>query len=79
MMRAHVLHPQFVGGDAGSGLTGRRPLLGVAGGADLDDLVADLDVEPDDEDHSMRRGIQELPCRRDTEGTSLGGGISSTG
>jgi hypothetical protein len=44
---------------------GRRPLLGVAGGADPHDLVADLDAEPDDEDDAMRRGIQDLPRRRD--------------
>jgi hypothetical protein len=57
---------------------GRKPLLGVAGGADPDNLV-DLDAKPDDDDDSMHRGIHELPCQRDMEGTSLGGGISSTG
>jgi hypothetical protein len=78
MTRAPALRP-LVGGDVGSILTGRRTLLGVAACADPHDLIADLDAEHDDEDDAMRRAIQELPCRRDTEGTSLGGSIPSTG
>jgi hypothetical protein len=59
---------------------GLRPLLGVAGEAELDDLVADRDAEPDDEgEGAICRGIQELPCRRDKEGPCLGSGICSTG
>ena len=68
------LHPRLRGGDIGSGLTGRMPLLGVAGGADPDDLDAERDAEPNDDDEgTMRCGTQELPWRRDTEGTSRGG------
>ncbi|KAK1643707.1 hypothetical protein QYE76_061512 [Lolium multiflorum] len=80
MTMAPALRPRLFGGDAGSAFTGGRPLLGVAGGADPNDLVVDRDAEPDDEDEeAMRCGIQELPCRHDTEGTSLGGGIYITG
>jgi hypothetical protein len=46
--------------------------------ADPDERDADLDADPDDADpgerDAVRRGIHELPCRRDTEGT-CGGGI----
>jgi hypothetical protein len=59
-------------------LTGCSPPLCVAGGADPDDLVADIETELDDEDDAMRCGIQELSCGRNTKGNSLGGGISST-
>jgi hypothetical protein len=41
------------------------------------DLDADpLDADPDERD-AIRRGIHELPCRRDMEGTA-GGGIPRT-
>jgi hypothetical protein len=50
-------------------------ILGVD--ADPDERDADLDADPDERD-AIRRGIQELPCRRDREGT-CGGGIPRTG
>jgi hypothetical protein len=64
------------GGDYGSDLTGRRPLLGIAGGAEP--LKRDLDAEPDDEDgFAIRRGSQE---QRDTLAIlGCGGGISRMG
>jgi hypothetical protein len=50
--------------------------LGVAGGgAD----PSDLDADPEDEDDgTIRRGVHELPCRRDKVGAT-GGGIPSRG
>jgi hypothetical protein len=79
MTMAPAMRPRLLGGDTGSVFTGRR-ILDIVGGADPDDLVTDRDAEPDDEDEgAMRRGTQELPCHRDTDGTSLGGGICSTG
>jgi hypothetical protein len=77
MMRAPLLHPLVDGGDAGSFFT---VVLGVD--ADPDERDADLDADPldanPDERDAIRHGIHELPCRRDTEGTT-GGGIPRTG
>jgi hypothetical protein len=67
------------GADGGSYLT----VLGV----DADDRDADLDVDPEDADpedadledrDAIRRGIHELPRRRDSVG-GCGGGIPRTG
>jgi hypothetical protein len=73
MKRAPLLRPLVGGGDAGSFFT---VILGVD--ADPDERDADLDADPDDDEDAIRRGIHELPCRRDTEGTA-GGGIPKTG
>jgi hypothetical protein len=72
MTRAPLL--RLGGADGGSCFT----VLGV----DADDRDADLDAEPDDADpedrDAIRRGIQELPRRRDSVG-GCGGGIPRTG
>jgi hypothetical protein len=77
MTRAPLLRRLVDGGDAGSFFT----VLGVAvGGADPQKRDADLDADPeDDDDDAIRRGIHELPCRREMEGTAASGGIPSTG
>jgi hypothetical protein len=75
--RAPLLRPLVDGGDVGSVFT---VVLGIAArGADPQLRVVDLDADPDEDDDAMRRGILELPCRRDTEGTAAGGGIHRTG
>jgi hypothetical protein len=75
MTRALLL--RLGGADGGSCFT----VLGV----DADERDADLDADPDDTDpddadpeerDAIRRGIHELPWRRDREG---GGGIPRTG
>jgi hypothetical protein len=76
MTRALLL--RLGGVDGGSRLT----VLGVdADDHDADDRDADL-VDPEDADpeetDAIRRGIQELPRRRDSVGR-CGGGISRTG
>jgi hypothetical protein len=77
MTRAPLLRPLVRGVDAGSFFT---IVLGVD--ADPDERDADLNADPLDADpdewDAIRRGIHELPCRRDTEGTA-GGGIPRTG
>jgi hypothetical protein len=61
----------------------RAPLLRLGGscftvlGIDADDRDADLDTDPEDRD-AIRRGIHELPQRRDSVG-GCGGGIPRTG
>jgi hypothetical protein len=40
--------------------------------ADPDERDVDLDADLNERD-AIRRGIHELPCRRDTEGTTSGG------
>jgi hypothetical protein len=77
MMRGPLLRPLVGGGDAGSFFT---VILGVD--ADPDERDADLDAnlldtDPDEWD-AIRRGIHELSCRRDTEGTA-GGSIPGMG
>jgi hypothetical protein len=71
MTRAPLLCPLVGGGDAGSFFT---VVLGVD--ADPDERDADLDADPLDTDpeewDAIRRGIHELSCRRDTEGTTGG-------
>jgi hypothetical protein len=70
MTRASLLRPLVGGGEVGSFLM----TVGVAGGgADPPDLDADLNPD-EEEDGAIRHGLQELPCRRDTVGTT-GGGI----
>jgi hypothetical protein len=66
MTRAPPLRPLVGGVDAGSFFT---LVLGV--GAEPDDQDADLDDDPDKQD-AIRRGIHELPCRHDSEGTAGG-------
>jgi hypothetical protein len=70
MTRAPLL--RLSGADGGSCFT----VLGI----DADERDADLDADPDDADpeerDAIRRGIHELPRRRDREG---GGGIPRTG
>jgi hypothetical protein len=73
MTRAPLLRSLVSGGDADSFFT---IVLGVD--ADPDKRDADLDADPDDDGDAICRGIHELPCRRDTEGTA-GGGIPRTG
>jgi hypothetical protein len=77
MTRAPLLHPLVGGGDVGSFFT---VVLGVD--ADPDERDADLDADPldanPDEWDAICRGIHELPCQRDMEGTT-GGGIPKTG
>jgi hypothetical protein len=77
MTRAPPLRPLVSGVDVGSFFT---IVLGVD--ADPDERDADLDADPDDADpderDAIRRGIHELPCQRDREGT-YGGGIPRTG
>jgi hypothetical protein len=72
MMRAPLLRPLVSGGDADSFTV----VLGVD--ADPDERDADLDADPDNVEDAIRRGIHELPCRRDMEGTA-GDDISRTG
>jgi hypothetical protein len=71
MMRAPLLRPLVGGADGGSFFT----VLGV--NADPDERDTDLNADPDERD-AIRRGIHELPWRRDREGT-CGGGIPRTG
>jgi hypothetical protein len=73
MTRVPLLRALVGGGDAGSFFT---VVLSVD--ADPDERDADLDADPDEVGVAIRRGIHELPCRRDTEGTA-GGGIPRTG
>jgi hypothetical protein len=77
MTRAPLLRPLVSGVEAGSFFT---VVLGAD--ADPDERDADLDADPLDADPDkrdiVRRCIHELPCRRDTEGTT-GGGIPRTG
>jgi hypothetical protein len=77
MMRASLLRPLVGGVDTGSFFT---VVLGVD--ADPDERDADLDADPldanPDERDAIHRGIHEIPCRRDTEGTA-GGGIPRMG
>jgi hypothetical protein len=71
MTRAPPLRPLVGGADGGSFFT----VLGV----DADERDANLDADPDDADpderDAIRRGIHELPWRRDRES----GGIPRTG
>jgi hypothetical protein len=48
-------------------------------GADPHERDADLDTDLDDDEDAIRHRIHELLCRRDTEGTTAGGGIPITG
>jgi hypothetical protein len=80
MTRALLLCPLVGGGDVGSFFT---VVLGVDADpderdADPDERDANLDTDPDEVGDAIRRGIHELPCRRDMEGTT-GGGIPRTG
>jgi hypothetical protein len=72
MMRVPLLRPLVGGVDGGSCFT----ILGV----DADERDADLDADPDDANpdkrDAIRRGIHELPRRRDREG---GGSIPRMG
>jgi hypothetical protein len=56
-----------------------QPLRPLVGGADAGSFftVLGVDADPDERD-AIRRGIHELPWRRDREGT-YGGGIPRTG
>jgi hypothetical protein len=69
--RAPLLRPLVSGGDAGSFFT---VILGIAaGGADPPERDVGLDADLDDDEDAIHRGIHELPCRHDTEGTADGG------
>jgi hypothetical protein len=72
MTRAPLLRPLVGGVNASSFFT---VVLGVD--ADPDERDADLDADPDERD-AIRRGIHELQCRCDKEGT-CGDGIPRTG
>jgi hypothetical protein len=44
-----------------------RPLVGGVDAGSFLTVVLDVDADPDEQD-AIRRGIHELPCRRDREG-----------
>ena len=67
--------PRARGGVLGSDLT--RPVgraYGDARGVGADPVERDADAEEEEEPDAIRRGIQELPRRRESEGGGDGGG-----